>query len=69
MPRSSLRRETPTGEPVAWLSGNPPAALVSPPAGLLSTLRYEQMTNFFILPRDIPTLLNVSETDAILVAL
>jgi hypothetical protein len=29
-------RETPTGEPVAVSSGNPPAALVSLPTGLVS---------------------------------
>ncbi|WP_414582488.1 hypothetical protein [Scytonema sp. PCC 10023] len=31
---SRLGRETPTGEPVAVRAGNPPAALVSPPAWL-----------------------------------
>ncbi|QDL09801.1 hypothetical protein DP113_19545 [Brasilonema octagenarum UFV-E1] len=32
--RSRLGRETPSGSPDAWLSGDPPAALVSPPAAL-----------------------------------
>jgi hypothetical protein len=32
--RSRLCRETPSGSPDAWLSGDPPAALVSPPAAL-----------------------------------
>ncbi|MBW4629889.1 MAG: hypothetical protein KME49_31360 [Brasilonema octagenarum HA4186-MV1] len=39
---SSLRRETPSGSPDAWLSGNPPAALVSPPAGLDSPMTNDQ---------------------------